>query len=121
MPGVHAAYMCVASANHSWQRWQCWRWQCWHESIAGAPCVQVGIPQHVAQVLTYPQRVTDHNIETLRRAVANGAPACILRAGWGMTAHTPCTCCPARIKLIDGRARSQACRRVGSQVLRMKL
>jgi len=35
---------------------------------------QVGIPENVATVLTFPERVTDHNIEALRRAVCNGAP-----------------------------------------------
>ena len=53
-------------------------------------CAQVGIPQHVAQVLTYPERVTDHNIETLRRAVANGASACsILECMGGNIAYSP--------------------------------
>jgi len=33
---------------------------------------QVGIPVRVAKVLTYPERVTPHNIEVLRQAVRNG-------------------------------------------------
>jgi len=44
----------------------------------------VGIPENVATVLTFPERVTDHNIEALRRAVCNGAPrrawACLWKA-----------------------------------------
>lgn len=33
---------------------------------------EVGVPQRVCQVLTYPERVTPHNIGRLRRAVING-------------------------------------------------
>ena len=44
-------------------------------------------------VLTYPERVTDHNIATLRRAVSNGAPA--NPAGMGMSSLPAL---PARIK-----------------------
>ncbi|KAI8816202.1 uncharacterized protein EV422DRAFT_546457 [Fimicolochytrium jonesii] len=33
---------------------------------------QVAVPQRVATVLTYPERVTPHNIDRLRRNVANG-------------------------------------------------
>lgn len=33
---------------------------------------QVGVPQHVARVLTYPERVTKFNIELLRKMVRNG-------------------------------------------------
>ena len=35
-------------------------------------CLQVGVPLKVALVLTYPERVTDFNIERLRAAVSNG-------------------------------------------------
>jgi len=34
---------------------------------------QVGVPRRVALVLTYPEKVSDHNIEVLRRAIINGA------------------------------------------------
>lgn len=33
---------------------------------------QVAVPEHVAKVLTYPERVTPHNIEKLRKLVRNG-------------------------------------------------
>lgn len=33
---------------------------------------EVAIPERVAKVLTYPERVTPHNIDMLRRAVRNG-------------------------------------------------
>ena len=33
---------------------------------------QVAIPELVAKVLTYPERVTEHNIERLRKNVVNG-------------------------------------------------
>lgn len=33
---------------------------------------QVGVPQHVAKVLTFPERVTKFNIDVLRKAVRNG-------------------------------------------------
>ncbi|KAJ3108920.1 hypothetical protein HDU96_007374 [Phlyctochytrium bullatum] len=33
---------------------------------------QVAVPERVAKVLTYPERVTEHNIERLRRNVLNG-------------------------------------------------
>ncbi|KAJ7638316.1 hypothetical protein FB45DRAFT_902502 [Roridomyces roridus] len=33
---------------------------------------EVAVPERVAKVLTYPERVTSHNIEGLRRAVRNG-------------------------------------------------
>ncbi|KAL6203139.1 hypothetical protein ACLB2K_026842 [Fragaria x ananassa] len=33
---------------------------------------EVGIPIQMAQILSYPERVSDHNIEKLRRCVANG-------------------------------------------------
>ena len=33
---------------------------------------QVAVPVHVARVLTYPDRVTPHNLDRLRRAVLNG-------------------------------------------------
>ncbi|KAJ3736053.1 hypothetical protein DFJ43DRAFT_1053181 [Lentinula guzmanii] len=33
---------------------------------------EVAVPQRVAQILTYPERVTSHNIETLKQAVRNG-------------------------------------------------
>ncbi|KAF8211700.1 hypothetical protein K438DRAFT_1807744 [Mycena galopus ATCC 62051] len=33
---------------------------------------EVAVPERVAKVLTYPERVTSHNIESLRRAVRNG-------------------------------------------------
>lgn len=36
------------------------------------PCLQVAIPERVAKILTYPDRVTHHNIEVLRKAVRNG-------------------------------------------------
>ena len=32
------------------------------------------VPKHMAVVLTYPERVTAHNIEKLRRRVLNGEP-----------------------------------------------
>ena len=34
---------------------------------------EVAVPQHVARVLTFPDRVTPHNIERLRQAILNGA------------------------------------------------
>lgn len=33
---------------------------------------EVAMPERVAKILTYPERVTAHNIESLRRAVRNG-------------------------------------------------
>ncbi|PFH50553.1 hypothetical protein AMATHDRAFT_75536 [Amanita thiersii Skay4041] len=33
---------------------------------------EVAVPERVAKILTYPERVTSHNIETLRQAVRNG-------------------------------------------------
>ncbi len=33
---------------------------------------QVCVPKHMAVVLTYPERVTQYNIEKLRRRVLNG-------------------------------------------------
>jgi DNA-directed RNA polymerase III subunit RPC1 len=33
---------------------------------------EVAVPERVAKVLTFPERVTSHNIEVLRRAVRNG-------------------------------------------------
>lgn len=33
---------------------------------------EVAVPERVAKILTYPERVTQHNIEGLRRAVLNG-------------------------------------------------
>ncbi|KZT20622.1 beta and beta-prime subunits of DNA dependent RNA-polymerase [Neolentinus lepideus HHB14362 ss-1] len=33
---------------------------------------EVAVPERVAKILTYPERVTQHNIEVLRRAVRNG-------------------------------------------------
>ncbi|CAL8106654.1 unnamed protein product [Orchesella dallaii] len=33
---------------------------------------QVGVPVHMARILTYPERVTPHNIEWLRKRVRNG-------------------------------------------------
>eukprot|EP01135_Chromosphaera_perkinsii_P006114 Nk52_evm1s403 gene=Nk52_evmTU1s403 len=33
---------------------------------------QVGVPIHVAKILTYPERVNEHNIEKLRKCVING-------------------------------------------------
>lgn len=35
-------------------------------------CVQVAIPILMAQILTYPERVSHHNIEKLRQRVRNG-------------------------------------------------
>jgi DNA-directed RNA polymerase III subunit RPC1 len=34
--------------------------------------LQVAVPDRVAKILTYPERVTSHNIERLREAVING-------------------------------------------------
>ena len=34
---------------------------------------QVGVPVHVARVLTYPEKVTEHNLRLLRTLVVNGA------------------------------------------------
>ena len=36
---------------------------------------EVAVPQHVAKTLTFPDRVTPHNIARLRQAVLNGAPS----------------------------------------------
>ena len=36
------------------------------------PHLQVCVPRHMAVVLTYPERVTQYNIEKLRRRVLNG-------------------------------------------------
>ncbi|KAF9651025.1 beta and beta-prime subunits of DNA dependent RNA-polymerase [Thelephora ganbajun] len=36
---------------------------------------EVAVPERVAKVLTYPERVTEHNIEVLRSAVRNGCDA----------------------------------------------
>ena len=33
---------------------------------------QVGVPELVAKILTYPMRVTPHNIEEMRKLVING-------------------------------------------------
>jgi len=33
---------------------------------------EVAVPERVAKILTFPERVTPHNIETLQRAVRNG-------------------------------------------------
>lgn len=33
---------------------------------------QVGVPEHVAKILTYPERVTPHNLSLMRRLVRNG-------------------------------------------------
>jgi DNA-directed RNA polymerase III subunit RPC1 len=33
---------------------------------------QVAVPERIAKILTYPEKVTDHNIERLRRNVMNG-------------------------------------------------
>ena len=33
---------------------------------------QVGVPEHVAKILTFPERVTAHNIKFLKRCVSNG-------------------------------------------------
>ena len=33
---------------------------------------QVGVPRHVAKIMTYPEKVNAHNIERLRQAVRNG-------------------------------------------------
>jgi DNA-directed RNA polymerase III subunit RPC1 len=33
---------------------------------------QVGVPKHVAKIMTFPERVCDYNIERLRKAVRNG-------------------------------------------------
>lgn len=33
---------------------------------------QVAVPERVCKILTYPERVTSHNIERLRSAVRNG-------------------------------------------------
>jgi hypothetical protein len=35
---------------------------------------QVCVPQHMAVVLTYPERVTTHNVEKLKQRVLNGGP-----------------------------------------------
>jgi DNA-directed RNA polymerase beta' subunit len=35
---------------------------------------QVGVPIHVATILTYPERVTGHNLARLQKCVLNGAP-----------------------------------------------
>ena len=37
------------------------------------PLHAVGVPVHVARIMTYPERVTNTNISLLRKAVANGA------------------------------------------------
>lgn len=34
---------------------------------------QVAVPKQVAMILTYPERVTQHNIERLQQCVKNGA------------------------------------------------
>lgn len=33
---------------------------------------QVGVPEHVAKILTYPERVTQHNLSLMRQLVRNG-------------------------------------------------
>ncbi|KAL1427574.1 hypothetical protein MTO96_017274 [Rhipicephalus appendiculatus] len=33
---------------------------------------EVGVPEHVAKILTYPERVTQHNIELMRQLIRNG-------------------------------------------------
>jgi hypothetical protein len=44
--------------------------------FCAGPCAwtraQVGVPKQVACILTFPERVTDRNIEKMRAAVANG-------------------------------------------------
>lgn len=37
-----------------------------------SPIPQVCVPQHMAVVLTYPERVTRHNMDKLRQRVLNG-------------------------------------------------
>lgn len=34
---------------------------------------QVGLPLHVCKILTYPERVTQYNIEQLRKLILNGS------------------------------------------------
>ena len=34
---------------------------------------EIGVPQFVAQTLTFPQRVADFNLEEMKRLVINGA------------------------------------------------
>ena len=34
---------------------------------------EVAVPERVAKILTYPERVTPYNVEALRKAVRNGA------------------------------------------------
>ncbi len=36
------------------------------------PLLQVCVPQHMAVVLTYPERVTPHNLAKLRQRIHNG-------------------------------------------------
>ena len=33
---------------------------------------EVAVPQQIAMILTYPERVTSHNIEKLRKCITNG-------------------------------------------------
>jgi DNA-directed RNA polymerase III subunit RPC1 len=33
---------------------------------------EVAVPERIAKILTYPERVTSHNVEILRRAIRNG-------------------------------------------------
>ncbi len=35
---------------------------------------EVGVPMHVATILTYPERVSSHNLTRLQKCVLNGAP-----------------------------------------------
>lgn len=37
------------------------------------PVLQVGVPKHMAMILTFPEFVTEHNIARLRQNVLNGA------------------------------------------------
>jgi DNA-directed RNA polymerase beta' subunit len=40
--------------------------------------MQVGVPMHVASVLTFPERVTHINLARLQKRVLNGTPTLLL-------------------------------------------
>ena len=39
---------------------------------------EVAIPMQIAKILTYPDQVTTHNIDKLRKCIINGRLACLL-------------------------------------------
>lgn len=44
---------------------------------------EVCVPKLVAQILTFPDRVTEHNMDMLRQCVLNGERQCPCHSLWG--------------------------------------